>query len=187
MIKKVITITRGDLSTLIYEFDGQFAGQFFLTAKLDMDITATRIIDIIGVSSYDSITNKTSVTFTITGDLTANINQHLYYDITYEYEDVQQTMVKGIIYLDYDVRTPYDQTDIEPERYIPVKRSKFNTGQFIKATITNGVLEFEGYNSLRNGIFELDMEGNLMPKENYDVDDVFEIDSEGNITTKEIV
>lgn len=180
-------ITRGDLSTLIYEFDGQYAGQFYLTAKREMDITASRVIDITGVKNYNSTTNKTSVTFTLSGELTSNINQHLFYDITYVIGDVEQTLVKGIIYFDFDVRTPYDQTYVEPERYIPVKRSKFNTGQFVKATITNGVLEFEGYNSLRNGVFELDMEGNLMPKENYDVDDVFEIDNEGNITTMEVV
>jgi hypothetical protein len=70
---------------------------------------------------------------------------------------------------------------VETELYVPVKRSSFNDGEFIKAVNVNGQLEFQGYASLKNGLFDLDLEGNLMPKGTVDTDDIYELDANGDI------
>ncbi len=182
------SIIRGEKTTLSWEIDGQLGdGNIFFTAKRDYSLTGDRIIDILCASQYDSSANKTTITAQIATEDTQNIIYNvLVYDVTLIDSQAEETvLIRGNLNIKFDARTPYDQTPVDPEKYIPVKLSDFQDGEYIKAKEVNGTIEFIGYTSLRNGLFDIDIDGNLMPKEQVDFDDLYELDSNGDIMPRE--
>lgn len=182
------TIIRGDQTELSFQIAGALPfsdGDLKFTAKASTALTATRIIDVDAIASYDSASGITDILVALSGSDTQNITQQtLYFDVTnVSISDSHEefSVVKGLLNVKFDVRTPFDSTVVETELYVPVKRSSFNDGEFIKAVNVNGQLEFQGYASLKNGLFDLDLEGNLMPKETVDTDDIYELDANGDI------
>ncbi len=184
------TIIRGSEETLRWELQGRLpAGKIFFTAKRDYSLTGDRLIDLQCSSSYDSAADRTTITVIVPSAATRNIQYDLVYDVTLETvpDTTEITLIRGNLRVKFDVRTPFDQTLTDPEKYIPVKRSDYTDGQFIKAVEINGLIEFQGYTSLKNGLFDVDADGNLMPKESVDIDDIYELDTNGDIMPRDII
>jgi len=176
-----IDIVRGDNITLTFQIDISISDNVYFTGKKTTEVTDARIIDI------KAVVTSGVATVELPSAITAGLNQGLYYDLVHINNDEETTLYAGTLNLIRDVRTPYDATPVDPEQYIPVKASDFTSGQFVKAIEINGDIQFQGYNSIRNGVFELDMDGNYIPKESYDVDDLYELDTNGDIMPKEII
>lgn len=167
------SIIRGSEELLEWEFDGELAsGAIYFTAKRDSSLTGDRLLDVVCSRVFDGLTNVTIVSaFIEPADSESIVYGSLVYDVTLSKEvgegpvslrDV--VLARGNLTVRFDVRTPFDGTDVDPELYVPVKRSEFEDGQFIQAVEADGVTEFRGV-FMDPGLFEYDVNGDLMPRE----------------------
>jgi len=145
MIKIDKKIIRGDIQDIFFELNGtsfspygeKEPALFHLTAKQSYELTDERIIDIAAYSVfYDDIEKVLTLGFQLLKEHTQNLTTNLFYDLVFTEPatpEVETTLAKGILYIDKDVRTPYDGTPLDPQVYLPIIADDFEDGEFVQA------------------------------------------------------
>jgi hypothetical protein len=140
---KDFNVYRGDTKTLTFQVSGDVtASALSFVVKADKVITSSRLIQKLNtvaggsnseiLASYDSEALVTTISVYIekidTQDLT---KKFYYYDLLV---GTSSTSHYGTLYLEQDVQTDYDGTDLpaDGKRYIPVILSNINNNDFIK-------------------------------------------------------
>ncbi|MGK9477932.1 hypothetical protein ACSSV9_14070, partial [Melioribacter sp. OK-6-Me] len=138
-------IYRGDPAQLTITLDGDYSGKEFLFgAKKDKNTTSQRLIEKSGVDisvTYNASQNKSTINILLaeedTQDLTYN---YLEYDLINITDN--RTVARGKLYLEGDVITPYDGTDLpaDAQRYIPYKINQLQDLQLLQYQASTGAL-----------------------------------------------
>jgi len=182
VIIRNITLHRGDYKEFTFKLFGDYTShKLYFTVKADRVLTSVRYIDLANTlgggsdtqikATYDG--TYTTITVFIQPLHTQNLTQkQLVYDIVADDGSEPVTLFDGYFNLDFDVRSPYDNTVVPSEQYY---NQIFDRAYIAKVSSAGSLTEItdQGYNAtvsatrLSEGMYKITSDVDLFDTSTY--------------------